>query len=139
MANGRSMQETARRAYDRAGYSAHQLDFVEGHGTGTAVGDPIEVSALTQAFRASSDATGFCAIGSNKPNIGHTDTAAGVASLIKVALSLEHAQLPPSINFERPNPAIDFESSPFYVNTELREWRSDGPRRAGVSSLAAWA
>jgi acyl transferase domain-containing protein/thioesterase domain-containing protein len=119
-----------------AGLSADEISYVETHGTGTNVGDPIEVSALTNAFRQTSQRRGFCGIGSNKPNIGHTDTAAGVASLIKVVESLKHGELPPSLHYERANPTIDFESSPFYVNAELAPWkRVNGPRRAGVSSL----
>ncbi|MCP4658786.1 MAG: amino acid adenylation domain-containing protein, partial [bacterium] len=112
------------------------IGYVEAHGTGTALGDPIEVSALSRAFQASTENTGFCAIGSVKTNIGHTDTAAGAAGLIKTALALEHGQLPPSLNFERPNPEIDFDNSPFRVVTELRPWERNGaPRRAGVSSF----
>jgi acyl transferase domain-containing protein/thioesterase domain-containing protein len=119
-----------------ADVSADEISYVESHGTGTNVGDPIEISALTQAFRQTTERKGYCGIGSNKPNIGHTDTAAGVASLIKVVQSLRHGELPPSLHFERPNPTIDFADSPFYVNAELREWkRTNGPRRAGVSSL----
>ena len=112
------------------------IGYVEAHGTGTALGDPVEIAALTQAFRASTDATGFCAIGSVKTNIGHLDAAAGVAGLIKTILALEHRQIPPSLHFERPNPNIDFANSPFFVNQELRSWDSRGtPRRAGVSSF----
>ena len=119
-----------------AGVSAETIDYVECHGTGTSLGDPIEVAALTEAFRASTSDTGFCRIGSVKTNIGHTDTAAGVASLIKVALALKHREIPPSLGYEAPNPSIDFESSPFLVNDRLREWVSHkGPRRAGVNSL----
>ncbi|MCB9531324.1 MAG: amino acid adenylation domain-containing protein [Myxococcales bacterium] len=112
------------------------ITYVECHGTGTPVGDPIEVTALTQAFRSGTDAVGYCGIGSVKANIGHTDTAAGVASIIKVVQALKHRQLPPSLNFTSPNPAIDWESTPFFVNAELRPWEPNGwPRRAGVSSL----
>ena len=118
-----------------AGVSAESVSYVECHGTGTYLGDPIEVAALTEAFRKTTDAVGSCRIGSVKTNIGHLDTAAGVASLIKVALSLHHRQLPPSLGYEAPNPAIDFETSPFRVNDRLTDWASDGPRRAGVNSL----
>ena len=96
------------------------IGYVETHGTGTALGDPVEIAALTQAFRTGTEATGFCAIGSVKTNIGHLDAAAGVASLIKTILALEHRQIPPSLHFEQPNPNIDFINSPFFVNTELR-------------------
>lgn len=123
-------------AHAVAGVSADTIDYVECHGTGTYLGDPIEVAALSQAFAASTQDTGFCRIGSVKTNIGHLDTAAGVASLIKVALALKHRELPPSLGYEAPNPAIDFESSPFLVNDHLRDWVSHkGPRRAGVNSL----
>ena len=115
---------------------ADSISYIETHGTGTVVGDPIEIAALTRAFRTSTDRSGFCAIGSLKTNVGHLDAAAGVAGFIKTVLALEHRQVPPSLNFSEPNPLIDFERSPFYVNSKLREWESDGkPRRAGVTSL----
>lgn len=118
-----------------AGVAAADVSYVECHGTGTYLGDPIEVAALTQAFRETTDVVGWCKIGSVKTNIGHLDTAAGVASLIKVALSLHHRQLPPSLGYEAPNPSIDFASSPFAVNDRLTDWISAGPRLAGVNSL----
>lgn len=112
------------------------VTYIETHGTGTTLGDPIEMSALTQAFRKGTDKSGYCAIGSVKSNIGHLDTAAGVTGLIKTVLALKHKQLPPSLHFNEPNPKIDFANSPFFVNTELTEWKTDGtPRRAGVSSF----
>jgi acyl transferase domain-containing protein len=111
------------------------ISYVEAHGTATALGDSIEIQALNKAFGTSR--RGYCALGSVKANIGHLDAAAGVAGLIKTVLALRHRQLPPTVHFERPNPDIDFESTPFYVNDRLREWTtSDGePRRAGVSSF----
>jgi len=119
-----------------AGVSADTIDYVECHGTGTYLGDPIEVAALSDAFRRTSDATGVCRIGSVKTNIGHLDTAAGIASLIKTALALYHRQIPPSLSYEKPNPAIAFEGSPFTVNDRLTDWpRSDHPARAGVNAL----
>jgi acyl transferase domain-containing protein/thioesterase domain-containing protein len=119
-----------------AGTPAETIDYIECHGTGTYLGDPIEVAALTEAFRRTTDAKGFAKIGSVKTNIGHLDTAAGVASLIKTTLALHHGQMPPSLNFEAPNPAIDFDGSPFRVNDKLSDWpRRMGPRRAGVNSL----
>lgn len=119
-----------------AGVEADTISYVEAHGTGTAVGDPIEISALTQAFRETSERNGFCRIGSVKTNIGHLDTAAGVASVIKVVQALKHRELPPTLNFRRANPAIDFAATPFVVNDELTPWETEGgPRRAGVSSL----
>nr|VFJ72077.1 MAG: Acyl transferase domain-containing protein [Candidatus Kentron sp. FW] len=112
------------------------ISYVETHGTGTQLGDPIEIAALTQAFRIHTRKKGFCAIGSVKTNIGHTDTAAGVAGLIKTVLALKNRQIPPSLHFKTPNPHIDFASSPFYVNATLADWESHGgPRRAGVSSF----
>lgn len=112
------------------------VSYIEAHGTGTPLGDPIEIAALTQAFRVNTDKKCYCAIGSVKTNVGHLDAAAGITGLIKTVLSLHHKLLPPSINFETPNPQIDFEKSPFYVNSELSEWKANGnPRRAGVSSF----
>ncbi len=119
-----------------AGVHPESIGFVEAHGTGTRIGDPIEIASLSEAYRAYTEKKGYCAIGSVKANIGHLDTAAGVASFIKTVQALAHKQLPPSVNFRVPNPAIDFSASPFYVNTELREWKSpEGPRRAAVNSL----
>jgi non-ribosomal peptide synthase protein (TIGR01720 family) len=119
-----------------AGVTPETISYVETHGTGTSLGDPIEISALTQAFGPATKKKGFCAIGSVKTNIGHLDTAAGVASLIKTTLALNHKLIPPSLHFQKPNPQIDFENSPFRVNTELVEWKLNGaPRRAGVSSF----
>ncbi|MDV2992198.1 MAG: hypothetical protein N4J56_001852 [Chroococcidiopsis sp. SAG 2025] len=118
-----------------AGVAAETVTYIEAHGTGTPLGDPIEIAALTQAF-ATSTQHNFCAIGSVKTNFGHLDAAAGVASLIKAVLALKHKQIPPSLHFEQPNPKIDFANSPFYVNTQLQEWKTNGtPRRAGVSSF----
>src|SRR6267378_2707325 len=121
-------------ALANAGVEADSISYIEAHGSGTPVGDPIEVRALTKAFRANSQRSGYCAIGSVKTNVGHLDAAAGVAGVIKTVLALEHRQLPPSLHFTQANPEIDFPSTPFYVNTHLREWASDGPRRAGVMS-----
>ena len=112
------------------------IGYVECNGTGTALGDPIEVAALTRAFRSAADATGHCAIGSVKSNFGHLEAAAGIAGLIKTVLALKHRQIPPSLHFEAPNPRIDFNDSPFFVATELMPWESNGaPLRAGVSSF----
>jgi len=118
-----------------AAVPADSISYVEAHGTATPLGDPVEIAALTQAFRATTKKNGFCAIGSVKSNIGHLDTAAGVAGLIKTVLALEHRQLPPSLNYVEPNPDIDFSQTPFWVNAALSEWNSSGPRRAGVSSF----
>ena len=119
-----------------AGVAAESISYIEAHGTGTTLGDPIEIAALTKAFRSNTQEKGFCAIGSGKTNIGHVDAAAGVAGLIKVVLMLKHKEIPPSLHFEEPNPEIDFENSPFYVNTKLKTWNHHGaPLRAGVSSF----
>ena len=123
-------------AYAVADINPETLDYIECHGTGTYMGDPIEVSALTQAFNQHTEKTGFCRLASVKTNIGHLDTAAGVAGLIKVAKSLENKQIAPTINFEAPNPVIEFESTPFVVNQELCDWpETDSPKRAAVNSL----
>jgi acyl transferase domain-containing protein len=112
------------------------IGYIEAHGTGTPLGDPIEVAALTQVFRAGTDRTGFCAIGSVKTNVGHLNTAAGIAGLIKTILALKHRQIPPSLHFRSPNPKIDFAASPFYVASGLLDWQAGPtPRRAGVSSF----
>ena len=113
-----------------------EVSYVEAHGTGTALGDPIEIEALSRAFRLGTEKKGFCAIGSVKTNFGHLDRAAGIAALVKTVLALKHRQLPPSLHFERPNPKLDFSSSPFVVNSRLQDWTNGaGPRIAGVSAL----
>jgi acyl transferase domain-containing protein len=123
-------------ALSAAGVDADTIGMVEAHGTGTALGDPAEVAALTKAFRRQSARRGFCALGSVKSNVGHLDAAAGVAGLIKLVLSIQNREVPATLHCERPNPAIDFEASPFYVNTSLREWpRGETPRRGGVSAF----
>ena len=119
-------------ALANAGVEADSVSYLEAHGSGTPVGDPIEVRALTKAFRAFTRRSGYCALGSVKTNVGHLDAAAGIAGVIKTVLALRHRQIPPSLHFTEPNPEIDFAATPFYVNTELRPWASDGPRRAGV-------
>jgi acyl transferase domain-containing protein len=118
-----------------AGIDARSVSYIEAHGTATPVGDPIEVRALSRAFRQHTKDKGFCGIGSVKSNIGHTSSAAGVAGLIKTALALHHRQLPATLHYKRPNPQIDFAESPFSVVDSTRFWQSDGPRRAGVSAF----
>ncbi len=119
-----------------ADFHPETFAYIEAHGTGTPMGDPIEVAALTQAFRLQTEAKQFCALGSIKANIGHLADAAGVVGLMKIALALDKKQLPPSINFETPNPKLDLGNSPFYVNTQLTDWPAgSSPRRAGVSSF----
>ena len=111
------------------------IGYVEAQGIATALGDPIEFRALNSVFRERTSRVGYCAIGSLKTNLGHMDAASGVGGLMKAALAVKHGELPPSLNFEQPNPEIDLDSSPFFVNTTLRSWETtDGqPRRAGVS------
>jgi amino acid adenylation domain-containing protein len=120
-----------------AGVTPGSIGYLEAHGTGTPLGDPIEIAALTRAFRDGEARTGYCALGSVKTNIGHLDAAAGIAGLIKTVLALEHGEIPPSLHFRAPNPRIDFAASPFFVNDALREWRREegAPRRAAVSSF----
>ncbi|HEY3821033.1 MAG TPA: beta-ketoacyl synthase N-terminal-like domain-containing protein [Polyangiaceae bacterium] len=119
-----------------SGVSAEEVSYVEAHGTGTRIGDPIEIAALTQAFRAHTDKTGYCAIGSLKSSIGHTGEASGAAAFVKAVLAIENGQIPPSLNYESPNPRCALPSSPFFVNTKLRPWE-EGRRVAGVTSLGA--
>lgn len=119
-----------------AGVPADSVRLVLTHGMGTPIGDQIEVAALTEAFRGATTRTGFCRLGSVKPNIGHTDTAAGVANVIVAAQALRYRQLPPLANLTEPDPAIDLAASPFSLSTELTPWPDDGaPRRAGVSAI----
>ncbi|HZO75068.1 MAG TPA: type I polyketide synthase, partial [Ktedonobacteraceae bacterium] len=123
-------------ALANADIEADSIDYVEAHGTGTPLGDAVELAALIKAFRKSTDRKQFCALGSVKTNVGHLDRAAGVTGLIKTSLSLKHKLIPPSLNFRAPNTQVDLENSPFYVNTQLSEWKSNGkPRRAGVSAF----
>jgi amino acid adenylation domain-containing protein len=124
-------------AHALAGVSPETITYVEAHGTATPLGDPIEVAALTKAFREGTKSRQFCAIGSVKTNVGHLDVAAGVTGLIKTSLALHHKVLPASLHFARPNPKLDLQNSPFYVNSRLQAWNAlpDTPRRAGVSSF----
>src|SRR5262249_4947270 len=116
--------------------SPDDIAFVECHGTGTTMGDPLEIDALTRAFRTGTERNGFCAIGSVKTNIGHLEQTAGLAALIKTALALKHGKIPPSLNFKSPNPKIDLATSPFFVITQCRDWpESDRRRFAAVNSL----
>lgn len=127
-------QDVIAEALMMAGISPNTIGYVEAHGTGTPLGDPIEIAALEEAFGAMESQS--CAIGSVKTNIGHLNAASGIAGLIKAVCMLKYGEIPPSLNFHVPNPAIDFAASPFYVNTKLRKWeRGAAPRRAGVSSF----
>ncbi len=123
-------------AHSLAGITADSIGYVEAHGTATPLGDPIEVEALTRAFRATTEATNYCAIGSVKTNLGHLEVASGVTGLIKAALAVQHGVIPASLHFRRPNPKIDFTKTPFRVNATRSPWPAiSGPRRAGVSSF----
>jgi len=130
--------EVISEALANAGVTADEISYVEAHGTATPLGDPIEVAALTKAFRETTNRRGFCALGSVKSNIGHLDAAGGVAGLIKTVLALHHRELPASLHFRTPNPKIDFANSPFTVNATRRAWpvpADSKPRRAGVSAF----
>jgi phthiocerol/phenolphthiocerol synthesis type-I polyketide synthase E len=126
-----------REALSAADVDPSSITYVETHGTGTELGDTIEIAALTRAYRTATEECGFCALGAAKTSVGHLDTAAGVTGLIKTVLSLEHAQIPATLHFTKPNPRIDFAGSPFFVCNELRDWQPapGHPRRAGVSSF----
>jgi acyl transferase domain-containing protein/thioesterase domain-containing protein/SAM-dependent methyltransferase len=121
--------------YRRSGVDPATISYVEAHGTGTPLGDPIEVEALTSAFRRFTDRTGFCALGSAKTNIGHALTAAGIAGLLKVLLMLRHRRIPPLVGFTEANPRIDFATTPFVLPTTAEPWEAHSPRRAAVSSF----
>lgn len=128
--------EVALEALEMAGVSADTISYVEAHGTATLIGDPIEVTSLTRVFSHFTTKKQYCAIGSVKTNIGHTDVASGVAGLIKTALALKYKKIPASLNFNEPNPKIDFVNSPFFVNTKLRDWTSNTtPLRALINSF----
>ena len=119
-------------AQTMAGVSPATIGYIEAHGSGTRMGDPIEIEALRRVFRKSTDATGFCAVGSVKANIGHLDSAAGVAGFIRAALAVEHGVVPPSVNFSEPNPLCELDGSPFYIPTTAQPWPDlIAPRRAG--------
>jgi phthiocerol/phenolphthiocerol synthesis type-I polyketide synthase E len=125
-----------------AGVESDSIGYVEGHGTGTELGDPVEIASMTKAFREmahdpKTPKKQFCGVGSVKSNIGHLNHAAGMSGLLKTILGLKHKQIPPSLHFKTPNPKIDFANSPFYVNATLRDWPYDGktPRRAGVNAF----
>ncbi len=124
------------KAQELAGVSPDTITYIEAHGTGTPLGDPIEIEALEKVFNEKTDKKKYCAVGSVKTNIGHLDAASGVIGLIKTVLSIKNGKIPPSINFDKPNPKCNFENGHFYVNAKLSEWKTDGiPRRAGVSSF----
>ncbi|MEU7715502.1 SDR family NAD(P)-dependent oxidoreductase [Micromonospora chalcea] len=128
--------EAIAQAVALAGVDPRSISYVEAHGTGTALGDPIEIAALSAVYTRDTDVRGWCGIGSVKSNIGHLSQPSGIVSVIKTVLAMEHGLIPPTINYETPNPAIDFADTPFYVANTLTKWDTDGgPRRAGVSSF----
>jgi acyl transferase domain-containing protein/acyl carrier protein len=135
--SARSQEELECSVYDSFDINPETLQVVEAHGTGTKLGDPIELGALQRAFARYTGRRRFCAVGSVKTNIGHAAAAAGMAGVLKLLLALKQRQIPPSLNFKTGNPLIDFESSPFYVNTHLQEWQapSGAKRRAAISSF----
>jgi len=123
-----------------AGVNPETISYVETHGTATPLGDPIEVAALTQAFRAGTDKKGYCGIGSVKSNIGHVDKAAGLAGLIKTTLALDHGMIPPNLHFKQPNPKLNLPDSPFYVVDSCNPGRVIRKRRAvQASARLGWA
>jgi acyl transferase domain-containing protein/thioesterase domain-containing protein/acyl carrier protein len=122
-------------AHAQAGVDAADIAYVEAHGTATRVGDPVEVAALTAAFRESTDAVGFCRLGAVKSNIGHTGAASGAAGLIKTALMLHHRELVPTLHYREPNPGLELDSSPFRIATERAPLPAEGALLAGVSSF----
>src|SRR5438445_9861719 len=123
-------------AHEAAGIEPESIGYIETHGTGTTLGDPIELAGLTQAFRTQTAKNQFCVIGTAKTNVGHLDIAAGVTGLINAAQIVRHGVFPPTLHFKKSNPNFDFENSPFRVNAERSEWKADnGPRRAGVSAF----
>ncbi|SDL05768.1 Acyl transferase domain-containing protein [Nonomuraea maritima] len=128
--------EVVAEALGVAGVDPRTIGYVEAHGTGTALGDPIEVAALTEVYQRATDDSGWCGIGSVKSNLGHLSQASGVVGVIKTVLAMERGVIPPTINFERPNPQIDFDTSPFYVVSAPSKWDAGAhPRRAAVSSF----
>lgn len=129
------LSEVIAAAQALAGVSPETIGFVEAHGTGTPLGDSVEVAALTRVFRERTERRGICALGSIKTNIGHLDAAAGVASLIKAVLAIEHGEVPATLHYRQPNPALDLPRSPFFVNAETTLWPGSGPRRAGVGAF----
>ncbi|KIA95297.1 hypothetical protein OA93_18580 [Flavobacterium sp. KMS] len=132
-----SQEALEKQVYETFNINPETISYVEAHGTGTKLGDPIEVEALTKAFRTKTQKKNYCGIGSVKTNIGHTLHAAGLAGLQKVILAMQHKQMPPSLNYQKNNEFIDFENSPFYVNTALKPWDDyvGGKRRAAISSF----
>ncbi|HAU88584.1 MAG TPA: hypothetical protein DCW90_24855 [Lachnospiraceae bacterium] len=128
-------KELIHEVYNKYGINPETISFAEMHGTGTKLGDPIELKAITRAFREKGNRENYCAIGSVKSNLGHTSAAAGVAGIEKVLLCMKHRTLVPTLHYQQPNEHFDYDHSPFYVNTKLKEWKDDYPRRACVSAF----
>lgn len=133
--SSKAQQEVVLKCWERAGVNPEHISYIEAHGTGTHLGDPIEVKGLIDAFSKTTTRKQFCGLGSVKTNIGHTVGVSGLASMIKVLMSFKHQQLAPSLNFEMPNQYIDFCNSPVYINDSLRPWNAPAPRYAGISSF----
>lgn len=139
--------ELIRSAFDHAGVNARDISYIEAHGTGTPLGDPIEITGLTKAFRSDTPDTQYCAIGSSKSNIGHLEASAGIAGIAKIVLQMKHKMLVPSLHAAELNPDINFGQSPFFVQQTLSEWKrptrevngseKELPRIAGISSFGA--
>ncbi len=134
--NPEKQYEVIKKALKQGNINPETVSYIEAHGTGTMIGDPIELKALTRAFRESTDKKQFCAVGSVKTNFGHLLSAAGIAGVIKIILSMQNKKIPPTLNCKVPNPRFEFEDSPFYLNTSLLEWNVvQDARRAGISSF----
>ncbi|MBD3919135.1 amino acid adenylation domain-containing protein [Paenibacillus sp. PR3] len=134
--NAASQEAVIVQAWENAGVDPESISYIEAHGTGTKLGDPIEVDGIQRAFRRFTDRKHFVAIGSTKTNLGHLDHAAGMAGMLKAVLAMKHKQIPPLLHFNRPNQTINFIESPVYVADSLMEWESEGqPRRCGVSAF----
>jgi acyl transferase domain-containing protein len=134
--NLQAQRDVVEAAQKKGGVDPGSVSMIEAHGTGTLIGDPIELKALTTTFKMATDEKQFCAIGSVKTNIGHLLSAAGVASFLKVILSLENKKIPPTLNCSTPNPRFEFSDSPFFINDHLIDWnRRKNIRRAGISSF----
>ncbi|MCG7407269.1 phosphopantetheine-binding protein [Paenibacillus sp. ACRRX] len=134
--NAQAQEQLLLQAWKDAGIPPESITYIEAHGTGTKLGDPIEIDGIQRAFRRRTSKQQFCAVGSVKTNVGHLDSASGIAGLLKAIAALQYKQLPPTLHFTRPNRKISFESSPVYVNDQLRNWEGgDTPLRCGVSSF----
>ncbi|HEX3045918.1 MAG TPA: amino acid adenylation domain-containing protein [Bacillota bacterium] len=133
--NATAQAEVIEDAWKDAGIIPETITYIETHGTATALGDPVEIDGISRAFSKYTNKKQFCAIGSVKTNLGHLDSAAGMVGLVKAIMALKHKQIPPSLHFQKPNRNIDFNHSPVFVNAKLTPWKSDGPRRCGVSAF----